>query len=311
MPPLVTRTGHDGAMNVVVVGGAGFIGSHLVDRLIADGDSVDVVDNLSMGSLANLAEARSMVGSLKIHHLDAASDEFGSLIGMRSPDVLYHLAAIPRGGASARALARSFSTTMAVLEAARNHRVGKIVVALPAGAMYGRPASRDLPLKEQPLEPRGTRGVIARATVDLLAAYREHDEVEFTALALSTIYGSRQRPAGGVVAALRDAARARRPPVITGDGRQTRDFLFIDDAVDALAKAGTRGSGLVVNVGTGEQTSIAALWDAIGGPNGAPPEFVPAPATEIPRFAVSPVRARIHLSWSPWTELAQGLAQLD
>lgn len=297
-------------MNVVVVGGAGFIGSHLVDRLIADGDGVDVVDDLSTGSLANLAEARSMVGSLKIHHLDAASDEFGSLIGMRSPDVLYHLAAIPRGVPTPTELARSFSTTVAVLEAARARSVGKVVVALPASAIYGRPASRDLPVKEQPFKPRGMRGVIARATIDLLTAYREHDAVEFTALALSTVYGSRQRPDGGVVAALRHAAHDRRAPTITGDGRQTRDLLFIDDAVDAIVKAGTRGSGLVVNVGTGEQTSVGDLWSAVGGPNAVQPEYAPAAATEISRFAVSPVRARIHLSWSPWTDLKDGLAQI-
>lgn len=298
-------------MNVVVVGGAGFIGSHLVDRLIADGDAVDVVDDLSRGSLANLAEARSMVGSLKIHHLDAGSEEFASLIGMRSPDVLFHLAAIPRGAPTPWALAHAFSTTMAVVEAARAHRVGKIVVALPASALYGRPASRDLPLKEQPLEPRGTRGVVARATVDLLAAYREHEALEFTALAVAHVYGARQRPDGGVVAALRDAAGERRAPTITGDGRQTRDFLYIDDAVDAFAKAGTRGSGLVINVGTGEQTSVGALWTAIAGPDAPEPEYVPSPATEIQRFAVSPVRARIHLSWSPWTDLSEGLGLID
>lgn len=298
-------------MNVVVVGGAGFIGSHLVDRLIADGEAVDVVDDLSHGSLANLAEARSMVGSLKIHHLDAAADEFSSLIGMRSPDVLFHLAAIPRGDPNPASLAQAFSTTMAVIEAARAHRVGKIVVALPASALYGRPASRDLPLKEQSLEPRGARGVVARATVDLLAVHREHDALEFTALAFAHVYGPRQRPDGGVVAAFRHAAAERRAPTIFGDGRQTRDFLFIDDAVDALAKAGTKGSGLVVNVGTGEQTSISSLWETIGGSNGPAPVHVPSSTTEIQRFAVSPVRARIHLSWSPWTELADGLAQID
>ena len=296
-------------MNVVVVGGAGFIGSHLVDRLIADGAAVDVVDDLTQGSLANLAEARSMAGSLKIHHLDAAADEFASLIGMRSPDVLYHLAAIPRPAPTSTALARSFAVTTSVVEAARQHGVEKIVVALPASALYGRPASRDLPLKERPLEPRGVRGVIARATVDLLAAYREHEALEFTALALANVYGSRQRADGGVVASFRHAARDRRSPTIAGDGRQTRDFLFIDDAVDALAKAGTRGSGLVVNVGTGEQTSINSLWTAVAGADAPEPEYVPAPATEISRFAVSPVRARIHLSWSPWTSLDDGLDQ--
>ena len=296
-------------MNVVVVGGAGFVGSHLVDRLIADDAEVDVVDDLSRGSLANLADARSVGGALKIHHLDAGSEEFASLIGMRSPDVLYHLAAVPRPVSSPEELSRSFGLTMAVVEAARRHRVDKIVVALPASALYGRPASRDLPLKEQPLEPRGTRGVIARATVDLLMAYREHEAVEFTALAMASVYGLRQRPDGGVVAAFREAARHDRVPVITGDGRQTRDFLYIDDAVDALAKAGERGSGLVVNIGTGEQTSINAVWEAIGGPDAGEPDYVAAPATEIARFAVSPVRARIHLAWSPWTSLDDGLAR--
>jgi UDP-glucose 4-epimerase len=294
-------------MNVVVVGGAGFIGSHLVDRLLADGDAVDVVDDLSHGSLGNLADARSMAGSLKIHHLDATAAEFASLVGMRSPDVVYHVAAIPRGTTAAAAFAASFVTTTAVLEAARRHRVPKIVVALPASAMYGRPASRDLPLKEQPLEPRGARGVVARATVDLLSAYREHDALEFTALALTTVYGPRQRPDGGVVAALRQASDERRAPTITGDGRQTRDFLYIDDAVDALVKASGRGSGLVVNVGTGVQTSINTLWTMLAGAAGKAPKYVPADATEILRFAVSPVRARIHLSWSPWTSLADGL----
>ena len=297
-------------MSAVVVGGAGFIGSHLADRLIADGEAVDVVDDLSHGSLANLAEARSMVGTLKIHHLDASADEFASLIGMRQPDVVYHLAAVPRGAPTPEALVKSFATTVRVLEAARVHHVERVVVALPASALYGRPAARDLPVKEGPLEPRGVRGVIARSTVDLLTAYREHDEVEFTALALAAVYGPRQRADGGVVAALRAAADERRAPLITGDGRQTRDFVYIDDTIDALVKAGSRGSGLVINVGTGEQTPINTLWEKISGAAGVAPQYVAAAPTEISRFAVSPVRARIHLSWSPWTNLADGLAQL-
>ena len=91
-------------MKALVVGGAGFLGSHLVDRLLADGDSVDVVDDLSRGSLANLAEARASGGTLKIHHLDAASAETASLLGMRAPDVVFHLAAVPRQSQSAREL---------------------------------------------------------------------------------------------------------------------------------------------------------------------------------------------------------------
>jgi UDP-glucose 4-epimerase len=294
----------------MVIGGAGFIGSHLVDRLLADGSTVDVIDDLSTGGLANLADARSVGGTIKIHHLDAGTSECASLIGMRTPDVLYHLAAIPRGEPSARELASSFATTMMVLDAARTHGVPKVVVPLPAAALYGRPAARDLPLKELPLEPRGVRGVIARAVIDLLNVARELDDLEFTVLAFVSVYGPRQRPDGGVVAAFDAAAVARAAPVMTGDGRQTRDFLFVDDAVDALVRAGERGGGLVINVGTGAQTSLRDLWTSIAGLSGMDPQYVPAKQDEVNRFAVSPMRARIHLSWSPWTSLADGLAQM-
>ncbi|MEO6570409.1 MAG: NAD-dependent epimerase/dehydratase family protein [Ilumatobacteraceae bacterium] len=294
--------------HALVVGGAGFIGSHLVDRLLADGDAVDVVDDLSSGGLGNLSDARSVGGRLKIHHLDAAAPEFSSLLGMRDIDVLYHLAAVPRGPVDARSLASAFAMTVSILDAARTHRVPKVVVTLPATVLYGRPASRDLPVKEQPLEPRGIRGVVARATVDLLDTYREQSGIEFTALAMSTVFGPRQRADSGVVAAFVDAVRHRRPPRITGDGRQTRDLLFIDDAVDALVRAATRGSGLVINIGTGDQTTLRELWAVVSGASSTEPDFVPARDDEVQRFAVSPVRARIHLSWSPWTTLAEGVA---
>jgi UDP-glucose 4-epimerase len=177
--------------------------------------------------------------------------------------------------------------------------------------VYGRPASKDVPVKERPLEPRGVRGVVARATVDLLEMARDDDAIEFTALALASVYGPRQRPTGGVIAAFADAARTRSAPVINGDGRQTRDFVFVDDVVDALVRAGGRGSGLVINVGTGTQTPLRDVWQLVGGPSGAAPTSAPAPVDELVRFAVSPVRARIHLGWSPWTDLPEGLASLS
>ncbi len=298
----------------MVVGGAGFLGSHLVDRFLAEGTSVDVVDDLSSGTLANLAEARSSAtasgGSLRFHHLSCASTEASSLVGMRRPDVVYHLASLPRGNPTVQQLSSAFAGTMVLLEAARIHRVPKVVVALPASLIYGRPTSRDLPIKEQPLTPRGIRGVIARATVDVLVSHREYDAIEFTALAFTTVYGPRQRPDSGVVAAFASAVAERHPAHIVGDGRQTRDFLFIDDAVDALVRAGSKGSGLVINVGTGQQTSVRDLWTLMSNNSSTAPLFEPAPSDHLPRFSVSPVRARIHLSWSPWTTLADGLAQL-
>lgn len=292
-----------------MVGGAGFIGSHLVDRLLAEDVTVDVVDDLSTGSLANLASARAAGGSLTIHHLDASTPEFGSLVAMRRPDVLYHLATVPAVGAGADAAARAFGRALAVIEAARVHAVPKVVAAIPASAVYGSPAARDLPLKERPLEPRGTRGVVARALVDLLTLAREQEAVEFTALALATVYGPRQRPGGGVVAEFLRAAQAHTSPTISGDGRQTRDFVYVDDVVDALVRAGQRGSGLVVNIGTGVQTPLRDLWTMIAGVAAGEPTLGPSRSDELQRFAVSPVRARIHLGWSPWTTLVDGIAE--
>lgn len=304
-------------MNIFVIGGAGFIGSHLVDRLLAEDHVVDVVDNLTTGSLANLADARAAGGSLKIHHLDAATAETDSSIGSRQADVIYHLVPLARRDADAAEVAAAFSSTLAVLEAARRHRVTKVVVALPATVLYGHPAAKDLPLKEgdvNQLQARGVRGVVGRAIIDLLVTYRNLHDIEFAALAMADVYGPRQRDDGGVVSSFVAAASAATPPVIRGTGRQTRDLLYIDDAVDALVRAGERGDGLVINIGTGVQTSILDLWKSVAslvdGAERLQPVVEPAGPDELHRFALAAVRARIHLSWSPWTDLAEGLARL-
>lgn len=297
-------------MKIVVVGGAGFMGSHLVDRLLAEDHAVDVIDDLSVGSLANLADARASGGTLKIHNLDASSAEADSLIGMRQPDVIYQLALLPRHDRSARAQGRVFGSALATLEAARKYGIEKVVVALPASALYGQPAVQSLPVKEGELTPRGVRGVVARSVVDLLTTYREQFSVEFTALAMSTVYGPRQRAGSGVVASLLEAATTSSAPFFDGDGRQTRDLLYIDDAVDALVRSSERGGGLVVNIGTGEQTSVRDLWERLSPGGGDQPTHRPERADELARFAISPVRARIHLAWSPWTELDAGLSRV-
>jgi UDP-glucose 4-epimerase len=299
-----------GAMRIFVMGGAGFIGSHLVDRLLAEGHAVDVVDDLSRGSLGNLADARRATGELKFHHLDATSDDLDSLVGRRAPEVVYQLALLPRGPAGPPDHGRAFEGALTTLEAARHHGVARVVVALPASALYGQPAVSALPVKEVDFEPRGVRGVVARAVVDLLATYRERHMIEFSALALASVYGPRQRADAGVVAAFRQALEAGVAPTLEGDGRQTRDFVFIDDVVDALVRAGERSSGLVINIGTGEQTQVREVWERLSGGVGPTPQIAPARPDELARFAVSPVRARIHLGWSAWTDLDTGLARL-
>ena len=297
-------------MRVLVIGGAGFIGSHLVDRLLAEGDEVDVVDDLSTGSLANLAEARSVGGALKIHHLDARSADFDTLVGMRRPDVMYLLAVLPRPGGGTVAASRGLELAAVALESAQRHGVTKVVAALPAAALYGHPSAQALPAKEGTITPRGVAGVVARAAIDLLDTYRDEHSIEFTVLALASVYGSRQRADGGVAAAFRAAVVSERAPTLHGDGRQTRDFVFIDDVVDALVRAAERGGGLVINVGTGVQTTVRELWERIGAGSGLRAVSAAARPGDLARFAVSPVRARIHLAWSPWTDLDDGIARL-
>ncbi len=290
----------------MVIGGAGFVGSHLVDRLLAEGVATEVVDDLSTSSLGNLAAARAAGGSLKIHTLDVRGGDFASLVGMRRPDVIYHLALLTPGQSGDDHDGSAITSLLVVLEAARQHGVGKVVVALPAGPLYGEIPQRDLPAKEsRPFEPRSLRGVLAKTATELLSVYRDVYAVEHTALAMSTVYGPRQRSVDGVVAAFATAVMNDGDLTVHGDGRQTRDLLFVDDAVDALVRAGQRGSGLVVNVGTGVQTSIrdlAALVD-----RNARVISQPRRHGDLTRVAVSPTRARIHLQWSPWTQLADGV----
>ena len=305
-------TDGDGAnpAEVLVIGGAGFIGSHLVERLLAAAVSVDVADDLSSGSLANLSSARETGringGMLRINTVDATSPDFETLISLRRPHHIFHLALLPPGRTSPADLAGSFTSALAVLEAARKASVPKVVVLLPGTAMYGIPSAKDLPAREGEVVPRGVRGVVAKAIVDLLTLYREQHGIEFTALAGSSVYGPRQHPKRGVVAAIIDAASRGEAPRLTGDGRQTRDFVFVDDVVDALIRTRDRGSGLVVNVGTGQQTSLRDLAAAVskGGPA---PTFLPGRPDELTRFSLSPVRARIHLGWAPWTTLTDGI----
>ncbi len=297
-------------MRVLVTGGAGFVGSHLVDRLLAARYEVDVVDDLSTGSLANLAAARAdAAGALHIHHLDLRAPHLGELLARRRPEVVYHLAAMPAGSEPRTMADVAMVGGVNLLEAARSCGVLKVVAGLDAMGLYGEVPSKELPIREgQPFAPRTLAGVLDRAVADLLAQYRVEHNLEFTALALSSVYGPRQHPRRGIVAGLIAAAAGDGPAALPGDIRQTRDLLYVDDAVDAFVRAGERGSGLVLNVGTGVQTGLRDLYRMCAGDGAPPPVAGPAEPGVPPRFALSPVRARIHLGWAPWTALADGLA---
>lgn len=307
-------------MRALVTGGAGFIGSTLVDRLLAEGHSVDVVDDLSTGSLANLAEARgNRDHQLKLHQIDIRDEAVVDLIARREPEVVFHLAAqadvrvsVTRPAFDAQV---NIVGSINVLEGARRGGTRKIVFASSGGTIYGEPAPEDLPVREShPQQPLSPYGVAKRVVTDYLHVYRELHSLEFTSLAMANIYGPRQDPHGeaGVVAIFAGLLRDGKPCTIFGDGTQTRDFVYVDDAVDAFVRAATRGSGLLCNIGTGVETSVNELYAAMAAAAGstAPAIHAPPRQGELARSALDPSRAALHLGWQPWTTLADGVGEV-
>ena len=302
-------------MRALVTGGAGFIGSNLVDRLLAEGHQVDVVDDLSTGSLANLAEARrSPNGRLTFHQLDVRSAALGELMQRCRPEVVYHLAAPPASAPPLEGAEGHVMGSLTVLEGARMCGAQKVVFTSGA-CIYGDPDPADLPLREShPQRPVSVAGAGKKAVSDFLYAYREQHNLEFTSLALGHVYGPRQTagPDGPVVACFAARLVAGEPCVIHGTGGSTRDFVFVDDVVDALARAAERGGGLLINIGTGHETAVRDLYRAMAAQAGVDHPAVKAPGRpgDVRRVSLDPGRASIHLGWKPWTTLAEGTAAL-
>ncbi len=304
-------------MRTLVTGGAGFIGSTLVDRLLAEGHSVDVVDDLSTGTLANLAEARAhSAHEVTFHQIDIRSGEMVEVMARRRPEVVFHLAAQADVRVSVQRPVFDADVnilgTLRVLEGARAAGAARVVFAASGGTLYGDPDPADLPVPESHAQrPLSPYGVSKKSAVDYLVAYRELHALEFCALALANVYGPRQDPHGeaGVVAIFADRLLKGEPLMIYGDGTQTRDFVYVDDAVDAFVRAATRGGGLTLNVGTGREVSVNDLARVMAAEARLVLEAVYAPLRpgELLRSALDPERASLHLGWQPWTELADGV----
>jgi len=303
-------------VRTMVTGGAGFIGSNLVDRLLVEGHEVDVVDDLSTGSLSNLADARANAGrALTIHQLDISAPAVIELMERRRPELVFHLAAqadvrvsVARPAFDAMV---NIVGSLNVLEGARKAEAERVVFAASGGTLYGEPAPDDLPVREShPHQPLSPYGVSKKAVVDYLVAYRELHALEFAALALGNVYGPRQDPHGeaGVVAIFAERILQGEPVTVFGDGKQTRDFVYVDDVVDAFVRAATRGGGLVCNIGTGHETSVNELLSTMTAQFGGEVRRVDAPLRpgELQRSCLDVERAAIQLGWRPWTELADG-----
>ncbi|MEO6468025.1 MAG: NAD-dependent epimerase/dehydratase family protein [Acidimicrobiia bacterium] len=303
-------------MKAFITGGAGFIGSTLADRLLADGWSVDVADDLSSGSLANLADARS-VGDRRFsfHRIDIRNAAITELIESRKPDVVFHLAAQadvrvsvakPQFDAEVNLIG-----ALNVFQGALAGKVKKVVFASSGGTIYGTPTQIPTP-ETHPQRPESPYGVAKKAGGDYLHYYRQIHGLDFAATAFSNVYGPRQDPHGeaGVVAIFTGLFLERRRPTIFGSGDQTRDFVYVDDVVDALTRAAERGEG-IINIGTGDETSVNDLYASMSRATGYtdPPNYAAARAGELDRSALAIDRAGTELGWKPFTSLDEGVSR--
>jgi UDP-glucose 4-epimerase len=292
------------AVRAVVTGGAGFIGSHVVDALLARGDEVHVVDTLETGRRENVPAAATL------HERDIR-EPAGGLYDEIAPEAVFHLAAQADVGTSVERpdfdATVNVVGTIRVLEEARRHGA-RVVLASTGGAIYGEcdgPASEDAP--RRPLSPYGTAKLAAE---EYLATWNRLYGSSHVALRFANVYGPRQlaKLEGGVVAIFMDRLRAGEGVTIFGDGEQTRDFVYVGDVVEAVLAAGGQEAG-TFNVGTGVETSVNGLFEACRAVAGVAAEAAHAPARagDVRRSVIDVALAAETLGWRPATALAEGL----
>ena len=297
-------------MRALVTGGAGFIGSHLVDRLLADGYHVDVVDDFSTGSLDNLADAFA-TGRCHALNGDITNPGFADWMVMRAPQVVFHLAAQIDVRASVADPAKDAHVnvlgTVNVLEGARRARVGKVVNASSV-AIYGTcarlPVDGDTPTN--PLSPYASSKLAAEVYCH---QYQQLYGLPATTVVLTNVYGPRQRPTGAV-ALWAEAILANEPTYLYGDGN-VRDYLYVADAVDALVRAADPSvTERHVEVGTGHPVTDRQLHDAVATAVGSSREPVLQERRygDVAAMVVDPTPARLVLGWKPRTSLVDGIA---
>jgi UDP-glucose 4-epimerase len=309
-------------MRALVTGGAGFIGSNLVDALLARGDAVTVVDDLSTGRRENLDGA--LESGARLVELDIREGgALAELAAEERPEVVFHLAAQidVRKSLSDPAFdaAVNVGGTANLLEAARaagssdGSAMPRVVFVSTGGAIYGEGKGKALPLGEDaPIEPFSAYGQSKYAAEGYLALYERVYGLSGVSLRLGNVYGPRQDPLGeaGVIAIFCGKLRAGGRPTVFGDGRQTRDYIYVGDVVAAALAAAESGASGAINIGTGVETDVlelAARLGELGGAEHFEPEFAPPRAGEVQRIALDAARADRELGWRAETGLEEGL----
>ncbi|GAA4806042.1 GDP-mannose 4,6-dehydratase [Tomitella cavernea] len=301
-------------MRALVTGGAGFIGSTLVDRLLDDGHEVTVVDNLSRGRAGNLGRARENE-NYKFVHGDLVTADLGEIVAERRPEVIFHLAAQidvrqsvqnPAADASVNVLG-----TVRLAEAARRAEVRKIVFTSSGGSIYGSPET--FPVTESiPVDPQSPYAAGKVSGEIYLNTFRNLYGLDCTHIAPANVYGPRQDPHGeaGVVAIFSQALLHGSETKIFGDGGNTRDYVFVDDVVEAFMLAsGTAGGGQRFNIGTGAETSDRELHSMVARAADAPdaPALLAARLGDVRRSVLDPTLAGRVLGWQPKVDVEEGI----
>ena len=302
-------------MRTVVTGGAGFIGSHLVDLLIKEGHEVVVIDNLSRGRLENLSEAEA-TGKLTFVEADLLDVDFNEFLGTHKPDVIFHLAAQidvrhsvvdPLHDAETNIL-----STIRIADAARQHGVRKVVFTSSGGSIYGEPS--EFPVDETvPVDPHSPYAASKVSGEIYLNTFRHLYGLDCSHIAPANVYGPRQDPHGeaGVVAIFALRLLGGLDTKVFGDGGNTRDYVYVGDVVRAFYLAsGEIGGGERFNIGTSVETSDRQLHTLVAAAAGSKddPEYAPARLGDVPRSALSFGKSKEVLGWEPEVNIEQGVA---
>ncbi|AGS33834.1 dTDP-glucose 4-epimerase [Corynebacterium maris DSM 45190] len=298
-------------MRTLVTGGAGFIGSHLVDLLVAEGHQVTVLDNLSHGKRSNLTAEHTFLEA------DVLEVDFEEVFAEHEPEVVFNLAAQIDVRASVEDPLHDAQTNILsvirIADAARKTGVRKIVHTTSGGAIYGEP--ENLPVDESvPVDPYSPYAASKYAGEVYLNTFRHLYGLECSHIAPANVYGPRQDPHGeaGVVAIFAQNLLDGKPTKVFGEGENTRDYVYVGDVVRAFyLAAGQLGGGLRFNVGTSVETTDRELHTLVAQAAGAvdAPEYAPARLGDLPRSALSYDRAREVLGWEPQVPIAEGVAR--
>jgi UDP-glucose 4-epimerase len=300
-------------VKAVVTGGAGFIGSNLVDALLERGDEVVIVDDLSTGKLENIEQARAAGARLveaDIRDGQALIDLFADV----EPEAVFHLAAQidVRKSVADTALDAMINVvgTINVLEAAKRAGTRRVVNSSTGGAIYGEGKIIPAP-EDHPAEPEAPYGQSKFAAEGYLELYRRLHGLSTVSLRYGNVYGPRQDPLGeaGVIAIFCGKLIAGEKPTVFGDGLQTRDYVYVGDVVAANLAAAESGASGAFNIGTGRESSVVDLVEALAQISGSEfqAELAPERPGEVRHIAIDYSRAREELGWEPKLDLREGL----